>query len=71
MAKYLTPKPDAQHVDLLLADALSPRGEWCGPYVPSITAGYVQAPGSAGYRPYYNPIEPHARKLLGTRHSQY
>lgn len=69
-ANYLNPKAGAQPVDLLLADTLRPRGEWQGPYVPSATAGFVQAPGSKGYVPYYNPSEPHARKLLGKRPSQ-
>jgi hypothetical protein len=68
MAAYLTPKPDAQPVMLLLADALSPKGEWCGPYVINIFGtGYVQQPGSAGYHAFYNPMAPHARKLLDKR----
>lgn len=67
MSAYLKPAADVPLVDLLLADALSPRGEWCGPYVRSATAGFVQAPGSTRYLPYYNPLEPHARKLLGQR----
>jgi hypothetical protein len=69
MANYLKPKPGAPRLDLLLADALSPKGAWVGPYVASATAGFVQAPGSSGYLPYYNSSEPHARKLLATRPS--
>lgn len=67
MAAYLKPRPGAPLVDLLLGDVLSPRGEWCGPYVQSLTAGWVQAPDSKSYLPYYNEHEPHARKLLGKR----
>jgi hypothetical protein len=68
-AAYLDPKPGAPHVDLLLADALSPKGEWVGPYVQGKLGGYVQAPGSSGYRPYYISHAPHARKLLAVRSS--
>lgn len=69
MAQYLKPAVDAPRVDLLLADALSPKGVWCGPYVRSATSGFVQAPGSSGYRPYYNSGGPYARKLLNVRPS--
>lgn len=70
MSAYLAPAPNAEHVDLLLADALSPKGVWCGPYVINAFGNcYVQAPGSKGYCPLYSPNEPHARKLLGKRPS--
>jgi hypothetical protein len=68
-AAYLDPKPGAPHVDLLLADALSPKGKWVGPYVQGKLGGYVQAPGSSGYRPYYTSHASHARKLLAVRPS--
>jgi len=71
MAGYLKPMEGAKPMMLLLADALSPRGVWCGPYVQSATAGWVQhlIPGSNNYRylPYYDQWEPHARKLLDKR----
>lgn len=68
MVGYLTSKEGATPMMLLLADALSPKGVWCGPYVQSATAGWVQYlipdANSYNYLPYYDPWEPHARKLL-------
>ncbi len=67
-AAYLDPDPSAKPVMLLLADALSPKGTWEGPYVRNkFGTGYVQAPGSSGYKPYFSPNQPHGRKLLGTK----
>lgn len=60
-----TARKDAKPVMLLLADALSPKGEWCGPYLQSIASGvYVQTPDAERYLPTYDQWAPYARKLL-------
>ena len=65
MPRYLEPDTTAAPQMLLLADALSPKGEWRGPYVRNRpNSGYVAQPGCGKYLPYYSPSEPHARKLL-------
>lgn len=61
-----TPLKGAKPVMLLLADALSPKGEWVGPYVQSVAAGvWVQAPESKKYLPTFDMYAPgQYRKLL-------
>ncbi len=50
---------------LKLADALSPKGIWCGPFVHDTVATWLYV--GDRYEPDYNPMQPRARKLLDRR----
>jgi hypothetical protein len=53
-------------VMLRLADALSPKGEWCGPYAFDGAATWVYV-GKTGYKPDFNPMQPFGPRLVERR----
>lgn len=62
--RYSVKAHQVQPVMLKLADALAAKGEWCGPYIPTIAAGVWTAMPGTGYRPDYDTYAPHGRRLL-------
>jgi hypothetical protein len=52
--------------ELLLADALSKKGEWCGPFAFDGVATWVYV-GKTGYKPNFNPNKPFGPRLLDKR----
>ena len=47
---------------LKLADALSPKGVWCGPFAHDGAATWLYV--GDRYEPDYNPMQPHSSKLI-------
>jgi hypothetical protein len=50
---------------LKLADALSPKGAWCGPFAHDTVATWLYV--GKCYEPDFNPSQPHSRKFVEKR----